>query len=74
MNEDRSRAGHLRLVDSIEEMADEDLMVRYRAGQTEAFDVIVRRHRGPLMAFIRSGRFKVMTQMRPSSCFSNNTG
>ncbi|MCP4868330.1 MAG: sigma-70 family RNA polymerase sigma factor [Proteobacteria bacterium] len=43
----------MRLVDSIEEMADEDLMVRYRAGQTEAFDVIVRRHRGPLMAFIR---------------------
>jgi len=52
LNGDRNRAGHLRLVGSIEELSDEELMARYRDGEVAAFDVLVRRHRGPLMAFI----------------------
>lgn len=53
MSEDRVRAGHLRLVGTIEELDDEELMCRYRDGEAEAFDVLVLRHRGPLMSFIR---------------------
>jgi RNA polymerase sigma-70 factor (ECF subfamily) len=50
---DRVHVGHLRLVGSLDELNDEELMCRYRDGEAPAFDVLVKRHRGPLMAFIK---------------------
>ncbi len=42
------------------ELSDEDLMVRYRGGEGAAFDVLVRRHRDPVLNFL----FR-MTRNRP---------
>lgn len=48
-------SGHsrLRVVGSLAELPDEELMLRYRDGETAAFDVLVLRHRDALFAFIR---------------------
>ncbi len=53
MDDERARAAHLRLVGDLDGLPDEELMCRYRDGEAAAFDVLVRRHKGPLFAFIR---------------------
>lgn len=50
---DRGSSNHLRLVDDLSELADEALMERYRDGEVAAFDVLVRRHRRPVLGFLR---------------------
>jgi RNA polymerase sigma-70 factor (ECF subfamily) len=50
---DREPSSHLRLVDDLSGLADEALMERYRDGDVAGFDVLVRRHRRPVLAFLR---------------------
>jgi RNA polymerase sigma-70 factor, ECF subfamily len=44
---------HLKLVGSLDGLPDEELMGRYRDGDVAAFDVLVRRYRGPVLSFLR---------------------
>ncbi len=50
---DPRRAPHLRLVPGTDAVSDEDLMLRYRDGDTSAFDALVQRHRGRVFGYLR---------------------
>ena len=50
---EREPSSHLRLADDLVRLADEALMQRYRDGDVAAFDVLVRRHRRPVLRFLR---------------------
>lgn len=50
---DATPCSHLRLVSDLSELPDETLMERYRDGDVAAFDVLVRRHRRPVLGFLR---------------------
>ena len=52
---DRGHGGGQRLhaVGDLAALTDEDLMLRYRDGEAAAFDVLVRRHRHRVLAFVR---------------------